>query len=281
MTKFLSVCAIIKQEHLYLEEFLEFHLLQGVEKFQLYDNDPEGHTEILLPYMRAGLVRLHLWPHNPPQFTAYNNCLKYMAEFPEDDSEWVAFLDCDEFLWAPKLAEEFGKYSTLAFELHRLETVYNHPSAIAVHWMLFGPNGKEKKEDGLVIERFTRRAEAVNHHVKSIVRRKDTVSVGRNPHTFRVARSRIIDEQGDTLGNEYAIHEKGTADILRINHYHTKSIEEYFKRKLENPDPGSGKFPTLDRIEEMLRAHKCDDVEDTSLVQFAETIKYNIENRFK
>ncbi len=59
----------------------------------------------------------------------------------------------------------------------------------------------------------------------------------------------------------------GSAEILRVNHYHTKSKGEYFKRKLENPDAGTGRPYTRERVEEMFAAHDLNEVEDLSLLE--------------
>ena len=60
MKGYLSVCAIYKNEARYLAEWLEFHLLAGVEHFFLYDNNStDDHREVLAPYLRAGVVTAH------------------------------------------------------------------------------------------------------------------------------------------------------------------------------------------------------------------------------
>lgn len=53
----LGVCAIFKQETRRLREWLEYHMLVGVERFWLYDNDsqPSGADEVLEPYVGRGL----------------------------------------------------------------------------------------------------------------------------------------------------------------------------------------------------------------------------------
>ena len=47
-THYLSVVAIMKNEKPYLKEWLEYHLMQGVEHFYLCDNDStDGSKEYL------------------------------------------------------------------------------------------------------------------------------------------------------------------------------------------------------------------------------------------
>ena len=63
-----AVCAIFKNESVFLKEWLEYHLLIGVEHFYLYNNFSEdNYQDILAPYLdgmartirpTAGLQRL-------------------------------------------------------------------------------------------------------------------------------------------------------------------------------------------------------------------------------
>ena len=53
----LAVVAILKNEGHYLKEWLDYHLLAGVDHFYLYDNDSsDNYDEIIAPYVKAGLV---------------------------------------------------------------------------------------------------------------------------------------------------------------------------------------------------------------------------------
>jgi hypothetical protein len=106
----LSVCALFRNEAMYLKEWLEYHQMVGVEHFYLYDNGSRDRPrEVLAPYIRKGLVTLVNWPDRvvnrdsemvdhwalSTQLPAYENASKYYAV---NDSEWLLFLDVDEFI---------------------------------------------------------------------------------------------------------------------------------------------------------------------------------------
>lgn len=248
---YLAICAVVKNEAPYIEEWLEFHLMQGVEHFYIYDNEStDGTSEILKRYERQGLVTDTPWPVNPPQFEAYNHCLKVYGY----QNEWIAFIDVDEFLYIYD-DEDIKQYLAL---------LPDTASVLAVHWVMYGSSGAQKQENGLVTRRFFKKALQPNGHVKSIVRPAKTISVGNNPHTFRVREGDIINERNEKLPEEYAILENPTAIDIRINHYHTKSKEEYFERKLTKPDPGSGVTYNEERVREMFIAHDINDSYDLS-----------------
>lgn len=249
--RYFSVCAVVKNEGLYLADWLWWHLSQGVEHFFLYDNISTDNTkEIYKRFDRY--ITLKNIPNNPCQFIAYNDCVTTC----KDKTKWCAFLDCDEFLVAPN-------HSNLALPfVHIFKEHYDakNVSAVGVRWKFFGSNGQISYKPYPVIERFTRAQKGCDKHVKSIVKLSETTCVGNNPHTFRVG-GLIIDEKKKILPQEYALEmnpDKRSAHILRINHYHTKSYEEYKIRK-QLPDPGTGIVKTPIQLEESFRAHDCND----------------------
>jgi len=106
----LSICAIFKNEARYLKEWIEYHKLVGIDHFYLYDNGSRDRSlEILLPYIKEGLVTCVPWPDRVPnhdeknvanwalstQLPAYENAAKYRGL---KDTRWLVFIDVDEFL---------------------------------------------------------------------------------------------------------------------------------------------------------------------------------------
>ena len=56
-TVYLSVVAIMKNECAYMNEWIDYHKLVGVERFYLSDNESDDNTcEILKPYIQDGTV---------------------------------------------------------------------------------------------------------------------------------------------------------------------------------------------------------------------------------
>lgn len=256
---YLSVCAIVQNELPYLPEWLEFHRLQGVEHFYLYCNSKDDGC---LEYLKTVPdVTATYWGWHPGQFLAYNNCILERKK----ETEWCAFLDCDEFLYSIGWP--------LSMRLSALDLEKKSVDAVVAHWLLFGSNGEKEYDNRLVIDRFTRRASTPDQHVKSICRLRNTIRTGKNPHYFEVS-GLTVDEYGKVLTNFRGLEPGGSADILRINHYHVKSKGEYTFRKSNNPDPGSGFIHSAAFIEEKFAAHDRNEVEDTYVRDaFSEKIK--------
>jgi len=51
----ISIVAMVKNESEYIKEWLEYHMLVGVDKFVIYDNNSDDNLkEILQPYINSG-----------------------------------------------------------------------------------------------------------------------------------------------------------------------------------------------------------------------------------
>ena len=117
----LAVVAIFKNEAPYLKEWLNYHLLAGVEHFYLYNNDSsDNYKEVLAPYVEKNLVTLTEWSGKLMMYPAYNDAIdKYRF-----DCRYMAFIDLDEFVY-PKgklggvLLRSLTKFY-LAFQMRRL-----------------------------------------------------------------------------------------------------------------------------------------------------------------
>ena len=92
----LAVVAILKCEAPYLKEWLDYHLLAGVDHFYLYDNDsPDNQREVAAPYVKAGLVDYISLPGKAMQLVAYNDAVKRF----KFHCRYMAFIDLDEFIF--------------------------------------------------------------------------------------------------------------------------------------------------------------------------------------
>ena len=76
----LAICIIVKNEGEYIKEWLDYHILAGVGKFFIYDNESEDDIKsILTPYIEKKLVDYSYWPGKAQQMNAYNDAIKNTA----------------------------------------------------------------------------------------------------------------------------------------------------------------------------------------------------------
>ena len=97
----LSIAAIFQNEAVYLDEWIKYHRMVGVEHFLLYNDASEDDWQkVLNPYIAEGVVEVISWPSQSRkhfignQISAYQDALKKLNGV----SEWLALIDLDEFL---------------------------------------------------------------------------------------------------------------------------------------------------------------------------------------
>ena len=254
----LSICAIMKDEAPFLLEWLEFHKIVGVQRFYLYENGSgEDIAGIAQPYLDSGEVILHDWPVSPGQLPAYEHCLRTYCQ----DSEWIAFIDLDEFL-----------FPTVGSDLKDVLSEFTLAPGIGVNWLMFGTSGHDVRPKGLQIENFTKRSETNflgNLHVKSIIR-PDQVLRPLDPHIF------IYKNDGLAVTEIHEPFSRGMTDSvsvakLRINHYFTRSREDMRHKMLRGRADGG-----LLRTWELLESADRNEVEDVTIQRFLPQLKQAI-----
>jgi glycosyltransferase involved in cell wall biosynthesis len=216
----LAICTLMANERPYVEEWVAFHRLQGVTLFRVYvdrtrDDLPDDGTAEVLHALGAEVVD---WTEPGPrrQVGAFNAGLASL----KGRAEWVAFIDCDEFLFHPDMA--------------LVDWLAGIPApAIGVQQTVFGSMGRITKPAGLVTESYTLRATrsyAEHRWFKSVVRPECAVEF-HNSHMARIPHGYVL---GDN--EPFTVNHPGCADRIattgpRLHHYMLKSREEWMAKK--------------------------------------------------
>jgi Glycosyl transferase family 2 len=198
----LAICAIIKNESQYLDEWIFYHKNLGIDEIFLYDNISD------IPINRDD-VYVKLWPDNNvgSQMRAY---LNFCKEHPEFD--YVAFIDIDEFIVCDNLRDFMKNLNA---------------DALAISWRFYGNNPPyltRQPHDAYTMYHK-------NDHIKSFINPK-VVKNMRDPH-FAQIEGRYIDEKGNTVKGPLHPH---TSEKIYIKHIYTRSLEEWKEKILR----GSG-----------------------------------------
>lgn len=239
---YLSFCIVFKDEAAYLNEWLAFHRLVGVEHFYFYDNESGDKSgAVLRPHVDAGTATLIEWPTRTApggqvstQCAAYEHCLRTFG----NDSRWMGFFDVDEFVYPQQLQHRSLRDVLRAFERF---------GGLVVRNALYGSSGFINRPDGLVVENYVFRAplthptyaedeDDVLFHVKSIVDARHGVGCGKfgahvvfldDPELY------LVNERGERHVASGKNAPKGMAyvDLIRYNHYKAKSKDDWNKKK--------------------------------------------------
>jgi hypothetical protein len=133
---------------------------------------------------------------------------------------WLAIIDADEYI-LPKTT----------FTMTELLQQHEDKDAIAINWVMFGTNKYNNKQNGLVVNNFIRCENKQGSHVKTISK-VSRVDFFDNPHYPVLKKNyKISDIKGNVLDSKRpAFNDNYTADIVQINHYTFKSLEECNKK---------------------------------------------------
>ena len=223
-----SLCLIFKNEAPFLKEWLDYHLCIGVDHFYLYNNNSDdNYREVLEKYIKNGFVTLIDFPYQAAQFKAYKDCYTRFR----NDSNWICFLDADEFI-CPISKSNINDWINDFSKWH----------AINVQWVMFGTGGVLKHNYSMnVIEQYFSSQPNLNRHGKCFVNTRfdianwDTSFV--HHHTYMKRRVFGVNMVVPAV-NQFKYRctmDKiwgGGKDKLRnasiqINHYFTKSWDIY------------------------------------------------------
>lgn len=267
----MAICGIVKNEQPYILEWIAFHRLIGFEKFILADNiSNDGTSELLSKLDNAGIIDRIIYPTQagqPPQIPAYREIYKLYKE----DINYIAFLDADEFI----TSTQDISLKKLLKELEKKDKF----GGLALNWSVFGSSGKKYFDEGLVIERFTKRAnkdQFINHHLKSIVKIECIESIS-NCHQAQLkdgflyynTNYEIIDKNKQKI---FGLSEKVCWSKFKVNHYMIKSYQE-FKEKKQARGRGAS---LLKRDDSFFYKHDFNEIEEAEFTDIIPRVNKEI-----
>jgi hypothetical protein len=267
----LAMVTMFKNEAAYLDEWISFHQEFGVEHFYLLDDgSTDNFREILRPWEDLGVVTIvkKKWKN---QFFAY----QYAMIRWKFATKWMTFNDLDEFLYSPR-----------GIKLTEVLKDYEVASAVFVYWKLFGSGGNILSSNKPVIESYLyaiaeneikkdsfdhKKEGDLSNYVtawsldgKSIVNPRAVKEVGvHKPKSLKFGK--IVDENFEEPKSKI----KGfgpSFQILRINHYWSKSLEE-FDRKLEYQSIANRNRPPKNKIRWLEREKMLNSEFDDTILQ--------------
>lgn len=203
----IALVCIAKNEDNYIDEWINYHLKLGFTHIFVYANDWKYSSE-------RNEVTVIDFPGINKQREAYADFLSKYREY----YDWAAFFDVDEFL-------VLKKHESISEMLNE----YRFYNSLAINWVMFGDNGHESVKDGnySLLKRFTRRQKGVNEHIKSILNLKNNTSPMDIHNPVSVVN---VDLNGNKVDGPFNYN--GDDSIAQLNHYYSKTIEE-FKEKVD------------------------------------------------
>ena len=233
----ISIISQFKDEAKYLKEWIEFHLLVGVDDFYLTNHlSADNYLEVLQPYIDKGIVKITdlLIDVNVGKNSFKNEQGLVNHSMPivnkhikESDSDWVIYLNVDEFLYPTE--EDNIKDVIKKFD--------PKVGQIGVNWRLMGNSNYRLKDNELITEKLTK-CKFKNHtyktelfdnqkHTKSLIKKESFIHLP-SVH-YGIIKQNYL--HVDALGNPNNIESDKyrtkiqVLDNLVINHYQFRDLE--------------------------------------------------------
>ncbi len=253
----LAITAIVKNEAQYIREWIEYHLMIGIEKFYIYDNDSTDKIlEVLGEYIENDIVEYKKIIGKNRQNDAYNDSLNKNR----NSVKYMAFIDIDEFI----NTHDISLVSYLDESLSDAKT-----AGLVLNWKIFGSAHLNKKTQEMVLERFLYSSDETfvrNKHVKTICKPKQVLGII-NPHYCVY------------LSNRYAVSVDGKKSTgpyndnvkfypICINHYFCKSYEEFVEKRARGKADSLG-IRDVHEFEE----HDVNDFYDDGMLKYVSQIR--------
>ena len=243
----IGICAIMKDQEAYLDEWLDYHLVaMNIENIYIYDMSQQFYLKTWYENTRNHPIyhRVHVtyWfklPKTLPQQAAYEHCILTFGrndDLPKLSSttnnitkmDYLALIDADEFL-VPR-----QKYTSV----HGVVKDYLEPygGALVANWMFFGTANKTFYKPIPILKRFQYRNNKSDNVIKTIVKASDFSRV-RNPHAVKVQPSTLVrttkskgaiqKEQFGKTGASSKDTAASPSSALLVYHYRYLSGKEY------------------------------------------------------
>lgn len=259
-----AICAIFKNEAQYLDEWINYHLIVGIDHFYMYNNNSEDdYLSVLQKYIDQGVVTLIQWEKNQAQMECYVDCINRF----KDETNWLGFIDIDEFI---NPIDEDNVYSFLK----PFEKKYG---SVVIYWKFFGTSHlKDRDRKGLVCEDFTICWPKYSNIGKCFLNTAYDIDVKNHliclHHRLWTIRGKHSVPPVNQLSKfDIEFHHKVKKHFpIQINHYFTKSYAEYIEKKSK----GDVFFKINPHDEAYFHRHedKCADI-DKSIYKYLPLLK--------
>ncbi len=242
------VCAMAKNEHLYIKDWCEHYLKIGFDKIYIYDNDDLDAPSIkdYVPNSdKIEIINIRGQAKEQLQGDIYTHF------YNTHNFDWCLFCDIDEFLSGVANIHAFLEQRT-----------FRNINQIRIKWRLFGDDDKIERDMSKpvwccfhrIIEKSLNRdlihIGDLENQGKAIVRGNLKNVVIRSPHFASFfKRDNVIPSvlpSGRPCWSKVVIKENYRFETVFLNHYMTKSLSEFINQKLNRNDAVYNKSLKLD-----------------------------------
>lgn len=212
--KKIAICTVIKDEHQYLQEWIEYHKNLGIEYFYIYEDEgSSSHSDICNKFNNVQLSKVTDFVELNGRGSKQKQLFNKFIETYQSILDYVFFIDVDEFV----------TFSS-SYDMESLIDICDKYGSVLLAWKMYGADGHIDNPNTPVVETFTRpipiRDFNPRFHCKSFVK------LGGGNAFYNVMKTHHCHISAVPVFS-------GKNDMYTkcwLNHYITKSWEEWCNR---------------------------------------------------
>lgn len=234
------VCAMAKNENLYINDWVKFYIGLGFDMIYLYDNNDIGTPNV------AGFIDKELL--DKITIIDIRGIKKdrlqqktYSSFYKEHTFDWCLFCDIDEFLFGVKDIHEFLS-----------NPIYNDYQQIRIKWKLFGDDGMIERDMKVPVYKAFNKVltKSLNRNLydvgnlqnqgKAIVKGNIENVIATSPHFLSLGeRNNVLKSclpSGKETTSRVVMNDDYSNESVFLHHYMTKTLSEFINQKLNRSD---------------------------------------------
>lgn len=208
------ICAIARNEALYINDWIQYHLNLGFDEIYVFDNGNNGiiNNATVFDYTKENTGCI--------QLKAYHWFVKNIAY------DWCAFIDVDEFITISRNIKDY------------IDSFPKSTEAIKLNEVVYGDDGLIYPKDITipVYERILTTSEKYKQSSYKLIVKKNKTTRFLTPHKI-LTKNLYNSDYTKYNKNMYNYSDKdaGIFDNCYIRHYKTKTLSEFCEQKLNLP----------------------------------------------
>ena len=231
-----ALFCVFRNETLYVNEYIDHYLKLGFDHIYLCDNSSNDDVDKILKneyndkvtiidIRSKETIKSFNTYYHPTLFTSLYNIFNFKYD-------WLCFFDLDEYLIL---------YKDNNIKEYLSRDIFNNVDLIHVYWKVFDDNNQLYYENKSCVERFTHVSNKYYENfgdyangVKSIVRSGLHLCFN-NSHTPKSNNDSpliTVDNDGNIGNGFWCTYKYATYNLASLNHYLTKSAEEYLNKNI-------------------------------------------------
>ena len=283
---YLTICAMGSEEAPYLDEWIAYHKVKGVDHIYLrYEENAHDILQartILKTWEATGFIDVEYGPTAGMQGRYYREATIGKIK---DECQWCAYLDLDEFIWTPG--------DDLFYHInYMLKVLEDKVDILELDWIFFGDHGLKEYEDELLVNRFPSHQSTelylgdgqidfksvVNFNERVLAALKDYPEIFHHHTIFNETPLRRVgaDLKIQTIDGRHDNPQRQLRTYPLIHfalcHFYCKTPEE-FKRKAQRPSAATPGQADRHFIERLYDKRNRNEMKTHTLAHYADAIK--------